>query len=332
MEKQSILNFIMQTQKRSEQSLDWVLGHLGLATSTYYRWRTKEPQGQLEDNYTAPFNFDAPLDTEIQAVISYALENPKEGYRRLSHMMTDADVAYLSQSAVYRILSDRNLLCRWKPAIQSKGVYDFKPTAPHQQWHTDLMYLWVAGRWYFFIGILDAFSRMIVHWELSETASAADVRACVQSALKKHQGAKPRIVTDNGVQFTSREFRELVKEFSIKDIKIRIKHPQSNGKIERFHRSLREEALGEKELKDKYTATEIIDSWVSYYNNKRLHAGINYLRPTDYYNGCHAERLKERKEKLDMATKIRQAENRKRFETENVKEQKKIKLKERYLN
>lgn len=318
----------MQTQKRSEQPLDWVLGHLGLATSTYYRWREKESLGQLEDNYTTPFNYDAPLDKEIEAVISYALDNPKEGYRRLSYMMTDADVAYLSESAVYRILADRELLCRWKKQAKSKGVYDFKPTAPHQQWHTDLMYLWVAGRWYFFIGVLDAFSRMIVHWALLETASAADVRACVQSALKKHPTARPRIVTDNGVQFTSREFKKLVKEFSMKEIKIRIKHPQSNGKIERFHRSLREEALGEKELKNKYTAIDIIDSWVGYYNYERLHAGINYLRPIDYYNGSHAKRLKERKEKLDMATKIRQAENRRRFERENVKEQKKIKLKE----
>ena len=312
----------MNTQKRSDKPLEWVLGHLGLATSTYYRWREKESNGKLEDNYAAPFNFEAPLDNEIQAVINYALEHPKEGYRRLAYMMIDANVAFFSPSSIYRILSDRDLLCRWKPPVKGKGTYDFKPTAPHQQWHTDLMYLWVAGRWYFFIGILDAFSRKIVHWELLETASAADVRAAVQSALKKHPGVKPRIVTDNGVQFTSKEFRKLVKEFSLTDIKIRIKHPQSNGKIERFHRALREEGLGEKELKDKYKALEIIDEWVNYYNNERLHAGINYLRPCDYYDGCHEERLEERIEKLGIAAKIRKAENRRRFKTENVKEHK----------
>lgn len=316
----------MHTQKRSEKPLEWVLGHLGLATSTYYRWREKESCGKLEDNYVAPFNFDAPLGKEIQAVVKYALEHPKEGYRRLSYMMTDAGVACFSPSSIYRMLSERDLLCRWKAPQKGKGTYDFKPVAPHDQWHTDLMYLWVAGRWYFFIGILDAFSRKIVHWELLEKASAADVRAAVQSALKKHPGVTPRIVTDNGIQFTSKEFRKLVKEFSLTDIKIRIKHPQSNGKIERFHRSLREEGLGEKELKDKYNALEIIDRWVNYYNNERLHAGINYLRPCDYYDGCHEERLKERKEKIKTAVKARKAENRKRFEKDNVKEQKNMGL------
>jgi transposase InsO family protein len=324
LEKQAVLDFIMQTQKRSEKPLEWVLGHLGLATSTYYRWRAKEPHGKLEDNYVAPFNFNAPLDKEIQAVVKYALEHPKEGYRRLSYMMIDGDVACLSPSSIYRILTDRDLLCRWKAPQKSKGTYDFKPVAPHDQWHTDLMYLWVAGRWYFFIGILDAFSRKIVHWELLEKASAADVRAAVQSAIKKHPGVAPRIVTDNGVQFTSKEFRKLVKEFSMKDIKIRIRHPQSNGKIERFHRSLREEGLGEKEFKDKYNALEIISEWVNYYNNERLHAGINYLRPIDYYNGCQEQRLMERKEKLESAAKARKAENRKRFTIENVKEQKNV--------
>lgn len=314
----------MHTQNRSDKPFEWVLGHLGLATSTYYRWREKESCGKLEDNYAAPFNFDAPLDNEIQAVINYALENPKEGYRRLGYMMTDADVACFSPSSIYRIVSDRDLLCRWKAPQKGKGTYDFKPVAPHDQWHTDLMYLWVAGRWYFFIGILDAFSRKIVHWELLEKASAADVRAVVQSALKKHPGVKPRIVTDNGVQFTSKEFRKLVKEFSMTDIKIRLGHPQSNGKIERFHRTLRQEGLGEKELKDKYSALEIIAEWVNYYNTERLHAGINYLRPSDYYDGCHEERLKERKEKLEQAAKTRKAGNLKRFKAENVKEQKNV--------
>ena len=272
--------------------------------------------GDLEDHYQAPVNLDAPLDSEIKAVINYALDHPKEGYHRLCWMMVDKNVAFLSASSIYRILSARDLLCRWKKSSKSGGKYDFKPTAPHQQWHTDLMYLWVSGRWYFFIGVLDSFSRYIVHWELLEIASAAAVRAVIQTALRKYPDKKPRLVTDNGVQFTAKEFRELVKEFSLKDIKIRIKHPESNGAIERFHRSLREECLSDKELKDKYSAADIISAWVDYYNNERLHASLHYLRPVDYLNGKQEERFAERKEK------VKRAQQRRRFE--NLKHYKKI--------
>jgi putative transposase len=114
------------------------------------------------------------------------------------------------------------------------------------------MYLWVSHRWYFFVGVLDAYSRYIVHWDLLETASSADIRAVTETALKKYPGEKSRIVTDNGIQFKSKDFRQLIKDFSLIDIKIRVRHPESNGKIERFHRSLREEGLSEKRLENKY--------------------------------------------------------------------------------
>lgn len=310
----------MHTQKRCGQPLEWILSHLGMSSSTYYRWRSQQAKGNLEDGYRGPLNFDAALESEIQAVLDYALKNPKEGYRRLSYMMIDDGVACLSPSSVYRILSDNNLLCRWKASSKSKGGYNFKPTAPHQQWHTDIMYLWVANRWYFFIGILDAYSRYIVHWALLESASAADVRAVIQSALKKHAQHKPRLVTDHGVQFTGKEFRALIKEFSLKDIKIRIKHPESNGAIERFHRSLRQEGLSDKELNDKYTAQDIISAWVEYYNHKRLHASLKYLRPHDYLTGIQDQLLEERRNKIKKALKLRRAENKRIYQEKIVKE------------
>jgi len=293
-----------------------------MRSSTYYRWRSQQARGNLADHYRGPVNIDAALESEVQAVVDYALKNTKEGYRRLSYMMIDDDVAYLSPSSVYRILSDKNLLNRWKISGKSKGHYNFKPTAPHQQWHTDIMYLWVSNRWYFFIGILDAYSRYIVHWALLESASAADVRAVIQSALKKHPQHKPRLVTDHGVQFTSKEFRALIKEFSLKDIKIHIKHPESNGTIERFHRSLRQEGLSDQELSDKYTAEDIISAWVEYYNHKRLHASLKYLPPHDYFTGIQEKRLEERRKKMKKALKLRRAENRKRYREQVVKEQK----------
>ena len=155
-------------------------------------------------------------------MLGYALEHPKDGYRRLAWMMVDEDVAYLSPSSVYRILNDADLLYRYKRSGKSSGRYDFKPTAPHQQWHTDILYLWVKNRWYFFVGVLDAYSRYIIHWELLESMTGADVRAVLQTALKKYPGHHPRLVTDNGVQFKGDDFRALIKEFALKDIKIRV--------------------------------------------------------------------------------------------------------------
>ena len=316
-----ILNYINHTVKRSEVVLNWVLEYLGLPKSTYYRWRRLESLGKLEDAYVKPNNPDAILPWEVKAVIEYALKNPKEGYKRLAYMMMDEDIVYISPSSVYRILSSHDLLSRYKTSAKSPGKYDFKPDAPHQQWHTDIMYLWVNGRWYFFIGFIDAYSRYIVHWELLETASSQDVKAALHSALKKYPGKKPRIVTDNGTQFKSKDFRALLKEFSLKEIKTRIKHPESNGVIERFHRSLREEGLSEKELSDKYKACEAIENWVNYYNNHRLHASLKYLRPLDYFCERSEELLDKRRRKLKEALKKRREENLRVYAQNNVKEQ-----------
>jgi putative transposase len=316
-----ILDFINHTINRSNVALNWVLGYLGLPMSTYYRWRRLEAGGDLEDAPIKPNNPDAILPWEIEATVVYALDNPKEGYKRLAYMMIDDDIACLSASSVYRILSERDLLSRFKRSSKSPGKYNFIPDAPHQQWHTDIMYLWVNGRWYFFIGFIDAYSRYIVHWELLETASSKDVKAALQSALKKYPGENPRIVTDNGTQFKSKDFRALLKEFSLKDIKTRIRHPESNGVIERFHRSLREEGLSEKQLSDKYKALEAINTWVNYYNHQRLHASLKYLRPVDYLLRRDKQLLEGRLRKIKEASKRRREENFRLFSQINVKEQ-----------
>jgi transposase InsO family protein len=278
--------------------------------------------GDLSDKYRPHRSIDAILDWEIKAVISYALLHPEDGYRRLSYMMIDEDIVYLSPSSVYRILSEEDLLVRNKKRGKGKGKYDYKPSAPHQQWHTDIMYLRVKGRWYFFIGFIDAYTRYMVHWELLETASSSDVTAALASALKKYPGVKPRIVQDNGPQFKSKEFRELLKEKMLKDIKIRVYHPESNGKIERFHRSLRDEALSDQTLENKYEAEAVISNWIDYYNNKRLHASLKYLRPVDYLLERSEELLEIRREKLSKALKARRAENIRIMNQSNVKEQK----------
>jgi transposase InsO family protein len=317
-----ILDYINQTVQRSEVKREWVLDLLGLASSTYYRWLRMQSRGSLEDIAPLMINLDAILPEEVEAVINYALEHPKEGYRRLAYMMIDEDVVFLSPSSIYRILSFYDLLKRYKRSSRSNGNYSFNPEKPHDQWHLDILYLWVRSRWYFFVGIIDAYSRYIVHWELLDIASSDAVTAVLHTGLKKYPSESPRIVTDNGPQFTSKDFRYLLKEFALLDIKIRIRHPESNGIIERFHRSLRDEAISEHSLKDKYKALSIIEKWVNYYNHERLHASLKYLRPVDYLTGVQEELLQIRREKLKAASRKRRAENQKLIQERNVKEPK----------
>jgi putative transposase len=317
-----ILDYINHTVIRSRVKLGWVVTRLGMHMGTYYRWRQREAVGDLEDKVVIQPNLDAALADEVKAVINYALQHPCDGYRRLAYMMIDEDVAHLSPSSVYRILNSEDLLYRYKRSSKSNGKYDFKPMGPHEQWHTDIMYLWVHSRWYFFVGVIDAWSRYLVHWDLLESVSAQDVTAVLQSALKKYPGVKPRIVSDNGPQFKSKDFRQLLKEFSLLDIKIRIRHPESNGLQERFHRSLREEGLSEVELKNKHKAIAAIEKWIDYYNNQRLHASLGYIRPVDYLNGNQHEIRKVRRQKLAYAAKVRRRKNRELFAADSVLDQK----------
>lgn len=247
------------------------------------------------------------LPEEREAAIDFALRHPKEGYRRLAWMMVDADVAYLSPSSVYRILRDADLLYRWKRSRRS-GKAPPEPTRPNERWHTDIMYLRVEETWYFLVTVLDAYSRYVVHWDLLPSMTAAAVRVVIQDALKK-TGASPEIVTDNGTQFKAKDFKELVRNFELEHIRIRTYHPESNGKLERYHRSTRD-ALEEEDLRNLSRARELIGQWVEFYNRSRLHAGLQYLPPQEYWSGDPERRISERRQKLAAARIRREQLNR----------------------
>ncbi len=300
------------TRARTGWTIRRILRRLGLPKSRYYDWRQREAEALMAD--LAPVPRGSPhaiLAEEQEAVIRYALEHPREGYRRLAWMMVDEDVAYVSPSSVYRILRDEDLLYRWKRS-RSVGEPPAEPTAPNERWHTDLMYLRVEDTWYFLVTVLDAYSRYVVHWDLLTSMTAAAVRVVVHDALKK-TGARPQVVTDNGSQFKARDFKELVRDFELEHIRIRTYHPESNGRLERFHRSTRD-ALGEQELKHLGRAREILRRWVTFYNTRRLHAGLEYLAPFEYWQGDPQARIEDRRKKLAEARRRRETINRKRLQ------------------
>lgn len=304
--KAELLALVARSRARTGWTLRRVLHHLGLSKARYRDWTRRAAVGALGDRPPIAPSRDGILAEEKAAVLAYALAHPKEGYRRLTWQMIDADVAYLSESSVYRVLNDADLLYRWKRRT-SEGTAPAKPTRPHQRWHTDLMYLRIADCWYFLVTVLDAYSRYVVHWELLATMAAADVRLVIQAALER-TGAAPSVVTDNGSQFTATEFKDLVRRFALEHIRIRTYHPESNGLVERFHRSTRD-ALGDETLQNLSQARAIIARWVEHYNEERLHAGLGYLPPAEFYRGNPAARIEERRIKLESARQQRRRIN-----------------------
>lgn len=309
--KAEALEVVERTRERTGWPLGRILNRLGLTRSRYYAWRERAAQVRLQDLVPAGVAYGRILPEEKEAVLLHALSHPKDGYRRLAWQMIDEDVAYMSPSSVYRLLLDADLLYRWKRSSR-RGEAPPRPARPDERWHTDIMYLRIADSWYFLTSVLDAYSRYVVHWELLTSMTAADIRLVVQQALEM-TGASPEVVTDNGSQFTSGEFKQLVRIFELEHIRIRTYHPESNGVIERFHRSTREE-LGDQELENLGRARELIARWVKHYNETRLHAGIEYLPPAEYYRGNPQARLDERKQKLEKARARRERINRERLQ------------------
>jgi putative transposase len=307
-----VLAVVERAVKRSGWSVRRILRVLGIRRTVYYEWRERAAARRLDDLVPGGRCLSAILPEEKDAAIAFALKHPKEGYRRLAWMMVDADVAYLSPASVYRLLNDADLLYRWKRSRKA-GEKPAAPTAPNQRWHTDIMYLRVADCWYFLVAVLDGYSRYVVHWELLASMRAADVRLVIQHALEANELRNVEVVTDNGSQFTAADFKALVRQFELQHIRIRTYHPESNGTIERFHRSTRD-ALAESELRNLSQARELIGTWVKHYNQERLHASLQYLPPAEYYTGRPDVRVAERKAKLEAAQQRRIEVNRARLD------------------
>jgi transposase InsO family protein len=240
------------------------------------------------------------------------LRYPKIGYRKLTWMMVDAGTACVGESTVYRVLSDADLLSRWKRSTASSGEYNFRPKAPNQQWHTDVMYVWVAARFYFLVSFVDAYSRYIVHHKLLMSLDGRSVAIELAAALEAAKDAKPRVVHDHGSEFVNRDVAAVIKAHNLIEIKTKPRHPESNGIVERFNGTVRAES--DNDYGDNYLQAEaIIAKLVQHYNDERLHATLGYMTPVTWHRGQPDEVRNERARRIAAARAHRRMTNQQRF-------------------
>jgi transposase InsO family protein len=307
--KQQVLDLVELTQRRSQWPLEPILACLGLPRSVYFAWRARAQQGQLEDLPRTPASYERLLPEEVEAIKAFALRHPKVGYRKLSYLMLDQDIVAVSESAVYRVLREADLLSRWKRSSRSSGVYSFKATGPNQQWHTDVMYVWVGCRHYFLLSFVDAYSRYVVHHRLLTELTGRAVAIELEAALSACGEAKPRIVHDHGSEFCNTELRAVIKAHDVLDIRTRARHPESNGIVERFNGTVRQDS--DDYYGDNYLSAErTVERLIHQYNHVRLHAALGYLEPKEVHFGNPEQRREARRQKLEKAREQRRAQNR----------------------
>lgn len=301
--RDAVVDFVNYWSKRSGICVYKFVHWLGIKSSKFYDW--KKRYGKVnEHNSWIPRDFWLE-DWEKQAIINFFLSHPDEGYRRLAFMMIDADVVAVSPSSVYRVLSAEGLLRKWKPGSSSKGDGFKGPSRPHEHWHIDISYLNIRGTFYYLCSILDGYSRYIIHWEIRESMTEADVEIVLQRAREKFPNENPRIISDNGPQFIAKDFKEFIRISGMHHVRISPYYPQSNGKIERWHQSLKRECIRPKCPLSLEDARRIVGNFVNHYNTKRLHSSIGYITPKDKLEGREVEIFAERERKLQQARENR---------------------------
>jgi putative transposase len=303
--RREIVTLIEHWRAKTELSAKQLSQWCSLPYKKFLCWRRRLQQPEKPSRRAVPKGHWL-LPAEIKAIVDYCQEHPGHGYRRLTWMLTDDNVAYASPSTVYRILKNQDMLIlqEHKPSRKGKGFK--QPSKPHQHWHIDFSYFKIGTVFYYFIAVLDGYSRAILAWDLREKMEERDAELVVQAAKELYPHAKPRIISDRGGQFRSDDFKRFVSDIEATHVMTSPYYPQSNGKLERFHLTLKEHAYKKLPL-DWEDGKRIIREMIEYYNSERLHSAINYVTPHQCLTGQRDTIIKERKAKHQEAAKNRTA-------------------------
>lgn len=304
--RDEVVDYVGYWSSRTEIKAGKIVNHIGITRSKYYDWRRRYGRTN-EHNAWIPRDFYL-TDREKRSIIAYYNTHLLEGYRRLTYMMMDDDIVAVSPSSVYRVLVNAGLLRRWNRKPSKKGAGFQQPLKAHEHWHIDISYINICGTFYYLCSILDGFSRYIVHWEIRESMTEADVEIILQRAREKFPDAKPRVISDNGPQFISKDFKEFIRISGMTHVKTSPYYPQSNGKLERYHRTVKGTCIRVKTPLSLEDARDLVTDFVDHYNNKRLHSAIGYVTPKDKLQGRAEMILAERDAKLVAARECRKAQ------------------------
>ena len=288
---------------RTKVNAGTITGWIGISSGKFHDWKLRYGKVNEHNSWIPRDHWLA--EEEKQAILRFHFEHPLEGYRRLCFMMLDASVVATSPSTVRRVLKQAGLIGRRASKRSTKGQGFQQPDHAHQHWHIDISYINLGGTFYYMTSVLDGYSRSIVHWEIRESMTEADTEIILQRAKERFPDAKPRIISDNGPQFVAKDFKQFIRISGMTHVRTSAYYPQSNGKLERYHRTIKAECIRPGIPLTLEDAIRLVTVFVEYYNDVRLHSAIGYIAPADKLAGREEAIFAERDRKLAEARQQR---------------------------
>lgn len=280
-ERTDLIAFVERMLKLDLLTQADILARLGLDRKRLARWKEKGDEPSLPHR---PRPVDGTLNQEEKSMIcNYYLQHPGDGYRRCTYMMQDEKLIGVSPSTVYSVLKEQGVLRKPQNIPGTKGFH--QPTGPHQHWHTDFTAIKAGDTYYHLISVIDGYSRAVLSFGVYTQATSFEAQLVVQKACERYNPQQTVLISDNGSTFTAKRFLKFLKGHCITERFTSPYHPQSNGKIERWHKSLKWEAVYPGAPVTEEELRRIIETFVRNYNEKRLHAAIGYLAPLDKLEG-----------------------------------------------
>ena len=304
---------IIKLVEGSDLGVNRTLKELGIHKRTFYNWyrryREKGPDGLKTSERAQRRVWNQIPNEHVNNVVDVALDIPEFSCRELATHLTDHHKLFISESSVYRILKARGLITA--PAFMTLSASDSfkdKTTRVNEMWQTDFTYFKIVGwGWFYLSTVLDDYSRCILAWDLCDGMTAPDVMVTVDKALAYSgvpKNKRPKLLSDNGSCYISKEIKTYLEEKQIKPIHGRPGHPQTQGKIERYHRTMKNTI----KLDHYYSPEELIralENFIYYYNNIRYHEALGNLTPASVYNGQTQKILEQRQKTKHSTMKLR---------------------------
>ena len=307
-EKLEIIRLVEQSHLGVRPTLE----KFGIPKTTFYRWYDRYlafGEAGLEDRNSNPGPVWNRIPDDVRAdIVDLALEETELSSRELAVRFTDTRDYFVSEASVYRLLKAHDLIT--SPAfvvVKASDEFRDKTTAPNQLWQTDFTYLKVIGwGWFYLSTILDDYSRYIIAWKLCTNIKAEDVTDTLKLALQASGcdnakvAHKPRLLSDNGSSYISSDLAEWLEKQKMDHVRGAPYHPQTQGKIELWHQTLKNRIL----LENYYLPGDLVNQigeFVDHYNNDRYHESIGNVTPADAYFGRHTA-IMERRRKIKKQT------------------------------